>query len=62
MCVKKLMLFSFSCLCRKTKSLDNPILDANTNVIGTVNLLEDEEYGVKRIVYSSSAAIFDKLN
>jgi nucleoside-diphosphate-sugar epimerase len=46
----------------RQKSLDNPILDANTNVIGTVNLLEGmREYGVKRIVYSSSAAIFGEL-
>lgn len=46
----------------RQKSIDNPILDASTNVLGAVNILEGmQKHGVKRIVYSSSAAIFGEL-
>jgi nucleoside-diphosphate-sugar epimerase len=46
----------------RQKSIDDPILDAGTNVLGAVNVLEGMRInGVKRIVYSSSAAIFGEL-
>jgi len=46
----------------RQKSLDNPILDATTNLIGTVTLLEGmRKHGIRRIVYSSSAAVFGEL-
>ena len=46
----------------RQKSLNNPQLDSEINVIGTVNVLEAARLsGVKRIVYSSSAAIFGEL-
>ena len=41
------------------KSLQNPIEDSEVNVLGTLNVLENSRLnGVKKIVYSSSAAIF----
>lgn len=41
------------------KSIDDPLYDANHNVIGTLNILEGmRELGVQTIVYSSSAGIF----
>lgn len=43
----------------RQKSLDNPVLDASTNLLGTIEVLEGmRRHGVGRIVYSSSAAIF----
>jgi UDP-glucose 4-epimerase len=44
------------------KSLSNPQEDSEVNVVGTVNVLEAaRKNGVRRIVYSSSAAIFGEL-
>lgn len=46
----------------RQRSIDNPQLDAEINVIGTINVLEVmRKKGVRRIVYSSSAAIFGEL-
>ncbi len=46
----------------RQKSLDEPALDSEVNLIGTVNILEGmRKQGVKKIVYSSSAAIFGEL-
>lgn len=46
----------------RQRSLDNPVLDSQINVIGTLNVLEAmRKHGVSRIVYSSSAAIFGEL-
>ena len=46
----------------RQKSIDNPILDSTTNLLGTVNILEGMKTNhVKRIIYSSSAAIFGEL-
>lgn len=43
----------------RQRSLDYPQLDSEINLIGTVNILEGmRRHGVKKIVYSSSAAIF----
>ena len=43
----------------RQRSLDFPQLDSETNLIGTVNVLEGmRKHGVARMVYSSSAAIF----
>jgi nucleoside-diphosphate-sugar epimerase len=44
------------------KSLEHPREDAQINVLGALNLLEAaRKAGVRRIVYSSSAAIFGEL-
>ena len=46
----------------RQKSLDNPIIDSNVNLIGTLCLLENmRKNKVDKIVYSSSAAIFGEL-
>lgn len=46
----------------RQKSIDEPLLDSSTNLLGTINILEGmKNYDVKRIVYSSSAAIFGEL-
>jgi nucleoside-diphosphate-sugar epimerase len=44
------------------RSIDNPIIDAETNVIGTLNILEAaRKAGVKKIITSSSAGIYGEL-
>jgi len=56
------MIFHFAASVGRQKSLLNPQADAEINVIGTVNVLEAARVNkVKRIVYSSSAAIFGEL-
>lgn len=41
------------------RSLADPVQDCLTNVAGTVNLLENcRRYGVKKVVYASSAAVY----
>lgn len=41
------------------KSLQDPLSDSKTNVLGTVNLLNESAHaGVKRFIYVSSAAVF----
>lgn len=40
-------------------SMENPVFDINTNIIGIINLLQAcEKYKVKRFVFASSAAIY----
>jgi UDP-glucose 4-epimerase len=44
------------------RSIDNPVLDSQINVIGTLNVLEAaRRAGVRKVVYSSSAGIFGEL-
>lgn len=46
----------------RQRSIDYPQLDSEINLIGTINVLEGmRKHGVKKIVYSSSAAIFGEL-
>lgn len=46
----------------RQRSVDNPQLDSTINLIGTINILEAMRLNsVKRIVYSSSAAMFGEL-
>lgn len=41
------------------KSCKNPIKDANTNIVGSINILEScKNNNVKKIIYPASAAIF----
>jgi UDP-glucose 4-epimerase len=40
-------------------SLNNPIQDANVNILGTINVLEScVQFGVKKVIYASSAAVY----
>lgn len=56
------VVFHLAACVGRQRSLDNPILDSSTNLLGAVNILEGMRYhGVLRIVYSSSAAIFGEL-
>lgn len=56
------VVFHLAACVGRQKSLDDPLLDASTNIIGTINLLEGmRKHSVKKIVYSSSAAIFGEL-
>jgi len=44
------------------RSIEDPVADSMTNVIGTLNVLEAaRKCGVRKLVYSSSAAIFGEL-
>jgi UDP-glucose 4-epimerase len=45
-----------------TRSIEHPLLDAQVNVVGTINILEAaRRHGVRKIVFSSSAGIFGEL-
>ncbi len=44
------------------RSIDMPLEDAQTNVLGTLNILEAaRKLGIKKVVFSSSAGIFGEL-
>ncbi len=44
------------------RSIDNPSLDSQVNLLGTLNVLEiARKHGIKKIVHSSSAGIFGEL-
>lgn len=61
-CIGIDVVFHLAASVGRQKSIDNPLLDSNTNLLGTVNILEGMlKHGVKRIIYSSSAAIFGEL-
>lgn len=66
-CVKRAMedvdvVFHLAASVGRQRSLNNQQLDSETNLIGTINILEAmKECRVKKIVYSSSAAIFGEL-
>ena len=43
------------------KSINNPIFDCDINIKSTINLLEHcRNYGVEKIIYASSAAVYGK--
>lgn len=56
------LVFHLAASVGRQRSIDYPQLDSEINLIGTINLLEGmRANGVKKIVYSSSAAIFGEL-
>lgn len=56
------MVFHLAASVGRQRSIDHPQLDSEINLIGTINVLEGmRANGVKKIVYSSSAAIFGEL-
>lgn len=45
------------------ESIDNPIKDAYSNVMGTLNVIRaSQKIGVKRLVFSSTSAVYRDLN
>lgn len=56
------VVFHFAASVGNKRSIDQPIMDAEINVIGTLNVLEAaRKAGVRKIVASSSAGIFGEL-
>ena len=56
------VVFHLAACVGRQKSIDDPLLDSSTNLLGAVSVLEGmRKNNVKRIVYSSSAAIFGEL-
>ncbi len=56
------LVFHLAASVGRQRSIDYPQLDSEINLIGTINLLESMRVNdVKKIVYSSSAAIFGEL-
>jgi len=52
-------IFHLAALARVQYSIENPIETTNTNIIGTINLLElCKEMKIKRFVFSSSSSIY----
>ena len=61
-CAEVDVVFHLAASVGRQKSLDNPIADSATNLIGTVTILEDmRKRGINRIIYSSSAAVFGEI-
>lgn len=45
------------------QSVDDPIFDSEVNILGSINLFQNcIKYGVKKIVYASSAAVYGEPN
>lgn len=45
------------------KSIEAPLFDAQNNILGTINLLENcKKHEVKKIIYASSAAVYGEPN
>ncbi|MDZ4132330.1 MAG: NAD-dependent epimerase/dehydratase family protein, partial [Dethiobacteria bacterium] len=62
LCEKVDVVFHLAASVGRQKSLEFPQQDSATNLLGTINLLEAIRLkGVKRLVYSSSAAIYGEL-
>lgn len=58
-CEKQDVVFHLAASVGRQRSLNNPAMDSNINLIGTINILEGmRKHNIYRIVYSSSAAIF----
>jgi len=56
------IIFHLAASVGNTRSIENPILDSEINVIGTLNVLEAaRHHHAKKIVFSSSAGIFGEL-
>jgi len=56
------VIFHLAASVGNTRSIDHPIVDAEVNAIGTLNVLETaRRKGVRKIVVSSSAGIFGEL-
>jgi len=53
------IVFHFAANINLRSSIENPEKDAKVNILGTINVLEAcRKYNVKKIIYSSSAAVY----
>ncbi len=44
-------------------SINNPVFDANVNIIGTINILECMKlHNIKKVIFSSSVAVYGNVN
>ncbi|CAN5652791.1 SDR family oxidoreductase [soil metagenome] len=56
------VIFHLAASVGNARAIDNPIADSETNVIGTLRVLEAaRRLGVRKVVYSSSAGVFGEL-
>lgn len=56
------LIFHLAASVGNTRSIENPVYDSSTNILGTLNVLEAARAnGVDRVVFSSSAGIFGEL-
>jgi UDP-glucose 4-epimerase len=56
------VIFHLAASVGNTRSIEHPIEDSEINVIGTLRVLEAaRRYGVRKVVFSSSAGIFGEL-
>lgn len=56
------VIFHFAASVGNTRSIQHPRVDAEINIIGTLNVLEAaRECGARKVVFSSSAGIFGEL-
>ena len=56
-------IFHYAAQASVSISEENPVLDANSNIIGTINLLNfAKKYNVKKIITASTAAVYGNPN
>jgi UDP-glucose 4-epimerase len=56
------VIFHLAASVGNTRSIEHPMIDAETNVLGTLNVLESARRNrIRKIVFSSSAGIFGEL-
>ncbi|MGG1617638.1 NAD-dependent epimerase/dehydratase family protein [Paenibacillus sp. NRS-1782] len=57
--IKPDQVLHFAAQVNVNRSIEDPLLDEETNIKGTVNILENcKKHGVKKIIYASSAAVY----
>ncbi len=61
--IKPYAIFHLAAQADVGKSVENPVYDADVNIIGTINLLEGARVaGVKRFIFASTSAVYGNLN
>ena len=53
------IIFHYAAQIDVRKSVENPIEDANINILGTLNLLENcKKFGIKKFIFASSVGVY----
>jgi UDP-glucose 4-epimerase len=56
---KPKIVFHFAAQINVRKSIENPLKDAKTNILGSLNVLENsKKYKIKKIIFASSAGVY----